>query len=121
MAADVESRPDRKAVHDWATPLIVGFVLAPVCLLISVYSMGGGHGNYFWCKVFFPYTMLTTVFLGKITLPLIVVAIVQFPLYGAIVAVGARRSRCWQTLAVIVPLHALMAGIALIVQMPNFS
>ena len=65
-------------------------VLAPDLLYLAVLSAGGGHGNYLWAKVFFPFTMLSTSIFGSITPLFLAVAVVQIPVYGLILGVFAK-------------------------------
>ena len=66
------------------------FVGIAACV-VAVFLAGGGHGTYFPAKVFFPYTMVSTGILVKITPPFIVLACVQFPLYGVILSIANTR------------------------------
>ena len=62
------------------TPLIICLAATPPLLLLAIGSGGAGHGDYFWAKVLFPFTLLSARVLGSITGPFIALAIVQFPL-----------------------------------------
>ena len=63
-------------------PVVVSLVVTPVALLLGIGSAGGGHGDYFWAKMLFPYTILSAFLFGSITVPFVLLAIAQFPLYG---------------------------------------
>jgi hypothetical protein len=60
----------------------------------------------------FPYTMISTRFLGTITTPFIVLALIQFPAYGALIAATTRRWGPWTTLIPILGLHTFFAIVA---------
>jgi len=62
--------------------VLVGVLLAPVALFMAIMSAGAGHGHYVAAKILFPFTMASTYIWGTITLPFIILAIVQFPFYG---------------------------------------
>ena len=67
--------------------LVLGFfVVAPVLALFAAGAAGGGHGSYMPAKIFFPYSMAATALTREITPPLMVAALVQYPLYGGILA-----------------------------------
>ena len=61
-----------------AAGLIVGILLAAIAVFVS----GAGHGSYFPMRVFFPFTMFSAFLFGSLTAPFVVIALVQFPLYG---------------------------------------
>jgi xanthine/uracil permease len=84
-------------------PIITGFLLTPVCLFAAIVSAGGGHGNYFWAKVFFPYTMLS--WSPKLTAPFEVLAIVQMPLYGVVLGIAWHKGRLPLCVVVLGVLH----------------
>lgn len=50
-------------------------------------SGGFGHGDYFWVKILFPYTMLSTIFFHSITTFFIVIGSAQYPVYGIILSI----------------------------------
>ena len=103
----------------WA-PVIVALILTPVALLLGVGSGGGGHGDYFWAKVLFPYTMLSTFLLGSITTPFALLAVAQFPLYGLGLgyARGGRRSA--RLAVILLLLHAAAAACVFSLADENF-
>src|SRR5687767_11296969 len=109
-----------KRPESW-TPVVVSLVLTPVALLLGVGSGGGGHGDYFWAMILFPYTMLSALLFGAITPPFILLAITQFPLYG--VSLGyARGGRRVARLAIILLLaHAAAAAVVFMLANENFS
>jgi hypothetical protein len=93
-----------------------------VALLLGIFSTGAGHGDYFFTKLLFPYTMLSTHVTDEfITTPFIILALFQFPFYGALI--GFTDSKIWSIsvaflLAVI---HVVSAVLCFVWPMPNFS
>jgi hypothetical protein len=73
--------------------VIVGVLFTPVAILLAFISAGAGHGNYVWARVFFPYSILLTNATGSITTSLMVLAVMQFPLYGLVCGVGFSASK----------------------------
>jgi hypothetical protein len=74
-------------------PVIVSLILTPIALLLGVGSAGAGHGDYRLAMLLFPYTMLSTAVFDSITFPFIVLAIIQFPLYGIALGYANQRGR----------------------------
>jgi hypothetical protein len=74
-------------------PVIVGLLATPFTLLLALSSAGAGHGDYFWAKVFYPYTMLSAIALKSITIPFMVVAVLQLPTYGVFLGTGWARGK----------------------------
>jgi hypothetical protein len=71
---------------------MLSLVATPFFLFVGAASAGMGHGNYFFTKILFPFTMLSTVFWGSITNPFITLAVLQYPFYGLLVGiVNAKR------------------------------
>lgn len=106
-------------MEDRAVAVVIGLILGlaagvavniPI-VMITVFSAGAGHGSHAFAKLFFPYSMLLSRFLGDGTdLAHLVLALAQFPLYGA--AIGASFS--WKRLCLgivggLTVLHGLAA------------
>jgi len=72
---------------------MVSLFLTPIALLLGVGSGGAGHGDYRLAMMLFPYTMLSTFVFDSITVPSIVLAIIQFPLYGIALGYANQRGR----------------------------
>ena len=79
-----------KKIEFWI-PIIVSILFTPISLILALFSAGMGHGDYVLAKILFPFTMLSTVFLESINDLFIVVAFVQFPIYGLIITVSGKR------------------------------
>ncbi len=84
--------------------LVVGILVAPAALILGVLSSGAGHGDYLIAKLLFPMTMVSTLLLGSITTPFILLAVMQYPIYGWFVGDAlrpeSRRLGLWLVLAV---------------------
>ncbi len=102
-------------------PIIVLLVVTPLALFLGIASAGAGHGDYFWAKIIFPYTMLSTALFHSIPAPFILLAILQFPLYGLILAFAGERKRLGLLVIVLAVVHILAAGLCLILASENFS
>lgn len=69
----------------------VGILITPICVIIAMIFAGGGDGTYLFFKLFFPYTMLLAALANGISIPLMILGLLQFPLYG--VLIGFARSK----------------------------
>jgi hypothetical protein len=88
----------------------VGIMLIPPTMLLAVLSTGFGHGNYLWAKVFFPYSMVLPVWRGvEIGLPLILLAFVQFPVYGGLIGACSSSVRGAAAVATIIGIVHVVA------------
>ena len=63
----------------------LGSLATVPAMLLAFISSGGGHGDYLWAMMLFPYSMISAVatdFAHRISDLEIVVGFAQFPLYG---------------------------------------
>jgi hypothetical protein len=101
--------------------LVLGVLATPVAIVLGVASGGSGHGHYFIAKLLFPVTMLSTLAFKSITPPFILVAFVQFPIYGWFIASGltsgARRLHLWIPIGV----HLTALTLNFLIPNPSFS
>jgi hypothetical protein len=74
----------------WWTPLVAGIGIAPVAFALAVASGGGGHGDSFFARVFFPVTMILARKSG-ISWPLIILALFPFPASGPLLSFLANK------------------------------
>ena len=70
-----------------------GVLFTPIALFLAVASAGAGHGDYVLARLLFPLTILSTHFTDSITAPGLVIACVQFPVYGWLVGVGIENAK----------------------------
>jgi hypothetical protein len=89
------------------TPLFLGLLSTPFCLLVALESAGAGHGDYFWAKVIYPYTMLSAVLLGSIAIPFALFAVLQLPMYGLVLSIAWLKNRLGLAALILFALHAL--------------
>jgi hypothetical protein len=103
------------------TPIIVSLILTPIALLLGIGSGGAGHGDYFWAKVLFPYTMLSAFLFGSIILPFILLAVAQFPLYGIGLGYTRGGGRFARLAIILLLVHAAAAAVVFLLADENFS
>ncbi len=104
-------------------PLAIGSVVFAcafglLAIACSVAEAGGGHGTYYLAKLFFPYTMSLAPLAGSITPPLIVLALVQFPAYGILLAIAEWKKRYRQVAVGIALVHLLAVLLCFPIRMP---
>jgi hypothetical protein len=103
------------------TPLIISLVATPICLLLGIASGRAGHGDYFLAKLLFPFTMLSTIPFGSITVPFILLAVAQFPAYGMILGRANEKGKFMHAAVVMLAVHVLAAASCLMWVGENFS
>ncbi len=81
-----------------------------------------GHGTYLPAMLLFPYSMGGAVALGGIGPALLVLAVVQYPVYGALVGAVSEPSGRRAILRMLISLHLLaaVATVVLAATDPNF-
>lgn len=70
-------------------------LLTPLLLIVAVFAMGAGHGTYIPAIGLFPFGMFGIIWQDSITFPFIIIAILQYPIYGFIIdkALFAQRQK----------------------------
>ena len=96
--------------------LLAGTAVGAAATFFAVVLAGGGHGTYYAAKALFPYSMGLTAFTTSITPPLIVLGLIQFPVYGlAVWLLG--KERWW-----IVPVtHLAAIPMGFVLASPSFT
>jgi hypothetical protein len=102
-------------------PFVIALVATPLFLCAALASAGAGHGHYLWAKILFPFTMLSARVFGSITNPFIALAIVQFPLYGLILANANVKARYLPSLVTLLVVHCLAVAACFLLLRENFS
>jgi hypothetical protein len=99
-----------------------GVLLTPEAAYVAVLSGGAGHGHYEAARALFPGPMLLTRLTGDtLTLPVLLLALAQFPLYGAAVGWSASRGRTTWGLVSLLAGHAAAVILCFAGLLPNFS
>jgi hypothetical protein len=79
----------------WFTWTFTGLIAGALAAFVAVSAAGGGHGTYLPAAILFPFTMLISAVLGRIPACLAAVALVQFPIYGLLLAIDQSPRRLW--------------------------
>jgi len=103
--------------------LAIGIAVTFPAVILAWASAGAGHGDYLYVRLFFPYTMLLTLVQDDyISLPLIVLGLIQFPSYGALIGFGLSCSRNkWLIPLVLTLIHLAFVVACFSGLLPNFS
>ena len=112
--------PPMRTLAFWL-PVVISLAAAPICLYLGVASGGAGHGDYFLATILFPFTILSTVLFGSITLPFILLAAAQYPAYGILLGLASMRGRFQRAASALLVVHASAVTACLIFIGENFS
>ena len=109
-----DSKRQEPVVTITATAIFTGSIAVGCgAILLAMLVGGGGHGSYGVASVFFPYTMLSTRFFYAITPLFGILALVQFPIYGACIGWALLGSRTKTALMISVS-HTIAAIAAIL-------
>jgi hypothetical protein len=102
--------------HPFWFPVALFLGLTPFLLVLGLASWAGGEGNYFFTKLFFPFTMLSTIPFHSISWAFIVLGVVQYPLYGLLIGVAnlKRKLLIWGLALAIVHSLSVIACLVLV-------
>ena len=101
--------------------MIVSLIVTSLALLLGVGSAGAGHGDYRLAMILFPYTLLSAAIFVSITTPFIILAIMQFPLYGIALGHANEKGRISLMSILLCVVHGVAATAMFLVANENFS
>jgi hypothetical protein len=114
-----ETRPVQAIVRGF----LIGLGATVPAVILAIISGASGHGNYAFALALFPFPMLLSQMThDNIAVPSIVLALVQFPFYGAILGYyrSIGRDQFMVSSCALGFLHAVAAAVSFAV-LPNFS
>ena len=106
--------PIREAARLWI-PTLIGAALTAALIPLCVVLAGAGHGIYAPMIFCFPYSMLLAAVHQSIIQPHIVLAFVQYPVYGALVGRALSRPNPWRVGFGLAAVHTATAAIAVMI------
>lgn len=112
---------NRSSLSSYLTIAIFSIAAQLVASAMAVVSAGAGHGSYRAVKLLFPYTMLSTGATGSITIPFIVLGMIQYLLYGFICAMAVKHGKVGPTAFVLGTTHATAALFAFLFSAQTFG
>jgi hypothetical protein len=92
--------------YKWAVRLSL---LTPLLLIVAVFAIGAGHGTYIPAMGLFPFGMLSVLLQDRISLPFIIISILQYPLYGYIIDKAKSSRQLRLSLLTILLTHIVLA------------
>jgi len=99
-------------------PFIVSLILTPILLAVAAVSGGVGHGNYTVAVILFPFAAIAVVVLDHFfdsTIPMIVIAMLQFPIYASLLSISRVRVSERIVIIALLALHTVASLIAILV------
>ena len=101
--------------------MIASLIVTPIALLLGVGSAGAGHGDYHLAMILFPYTLLSTALFDSITPPFVILAVIQFPLYGFVLGYANEKGRLVSTAILLCVVHGIALTAMLLLANRNLS
>lgn len=121
MRGSLQSGDSRQSRLPVALGFVSGVVIGLPAVVAAIASGGAGHGHYVAVRALFPIPMLLTFYQGDtFGLLSMIVALAQFPVYGALLAWSYVQSSYVPLLTVSL-VHLLTGVICFSGALPNFS
>lgn len=98
----------------------LGVLFALPALFAAILSAGAGHGDYVAARALFPVSMLLTLVEGRIGYFSMALALLQFPLYGALLE-WTKVRRNYLPALVVAAVHLVAAIVSFAGALPGFS
>jgi hypothetical protein len=105
----------------FVVPFLVSLFVTPPFLWVAIASAGGGHSHYLGAKILFPFALLSARIFGSVFAPLILLALVQFPLYGLMLGNANLKRQFLPCIASLLAIHTLAVAACFIFPGENFS
>ena len=91
-----------------------------IAVTIIVFTAGAGHGTYAPARLLFPFTMLSTLLHGTIKDAYALLALLQFPIYGVILAMAVKSNRTKLTASLLIAIHTIAVFMTFVFLNPSF-
>ena len=94
--------------------VVAGISATPVALFLAFLSMAAGRGDPILARALFPYSFLSTILTdpftgGGLTFLSVALGVLQFPLYGILIAWANRKNYAFEAGVAIATVHILAA------------
>ena len=100
--------------------ILFGMVVGMPAIILAIMSAGAGHGDYLAARALFPLPLLLSRLEGAIGPISGTLALLQFPLYGALLG-WSRWRKSFRPLAALALLHLVAALACFSGALPDFS
>jgi hypothetical protein len=120
MQSENEADYQRSAFPSIVLGAALGLPVAVLALFAAIASAGAGHGDYVAARALFPASMLLTLQEDHIGTQSIVLALLQFPIYGGLLGWSLLRKSYLPAIAV-GAFHLVAVVICFSGALPNFS
>ena len=97
-------------IRNYRWTIRLSFLTIPL-LFIAFLFADGGHGSYIPAMGLFPFGLISTLLFNRITIPFVVVAIIQYPVYEFIIDKVTVINKCKIVLPILILAHILLAAI----------
>jgi hypothetical protein len=99
-----------KVHFTWTLRLLL--LTIPLLLLVTIF-IGGGHGTIKPAICLFPFALVSLPFSDQLSWPVLIVAVLQLPVYGLLIDFAAKYKRTLATVASILTIHIALAIVIL--------
>lgn len=79
-----------------------------ITMAMAVVASGAGHGSYALARIFFPFTMLSTIFNSRIDGMYLAVGLLQYLFYGLVFWAAVKLKRAKPAIAMLLTIHGLV-------------
>ena len=100
--------------------IVIASIVQIAALLAAFVAAGAGGGVYSPAKCLFPYTMISTIGNSRIERLFLLLACVQFLIYGGVLACFNAQHRLRETAIVLLIVHGLAVGAAFVLSASAF-
>jgi len=93
----------------YALAAAIGLVIGLSAIAFAIFIAAAGHGSYVPAVIFFPLTMLSTLWTSDaVTVPAMILAVVQYPAYGMALVRGKEAGTRARVALVIAAAHGVL-------------
>lgn len=85
--------------------LKLSLIAEAIGIVIATFAAGAGHGSYTPARIIFPFTMMSTVFHENIRGIYLIFGLIQFPIYGLVLAWATNTKYIRKIIIILTILH----------------
>jgi len=99
--ASISDQQRTTQIWRWLAWIVAGALFGMVAAVAALALAGDGHGSFVLAAIYFPYALLGSSLVRQIGPVMIVVALAQYPVYGAFATRAEGRGRRLAQLALV--------------------